>query len=168
MKLTDTEAVARTLDTARVRYLVAGGLAVAAHGYGRLTFDLDLIVQLTPGNARAALDALAAIGYRPRVPVTSAQFADAATRNGWIRDKNMTVLNLWSEHHRETPVDIFVTEPFDFDAEYDRALVQEFLPGIPIRFVGLDALIRMKELAGRPKDLDDLEHLQRLREDRKQ
>lgn len=167
MKLTDVEAIALALDAGGVRYLVAGGLAVAAHGYGRLTFDLDLVVQLTPRNAKAALDALAGIGYRPRVPVTADQFADAATRQGWIREKHMTVLNLWSERHRETPVDVFVTEPFDFDAEWERALAQELLPGLVVRFVGLDALILMKEAAGRPKDADDLEHLRRLREDRR-
>ena len=34
------------LNEAEVRYLVAGGLAVMAHGYLRMTRDLDLILAL--------------------------------------------------------------------------------------------------------------------------
>lgn len=36
------------------------------------------------------------LGYRPRQPVTGAQFADAALRRQWIETKNMQVLNLYS------------------------------------------------------------------------
>ena len=35
-----------------MRYLVAGGLAVNAHGYLRLTRDVDIVLQLGPGAAR--------------------------------------------------------------------------------------------------------------------
>ena len=38
MKLAAFEAIAAALRDARVRYLVAGGLAVNAHGYVRLTW----------------------------------------------------------------------------------------------------------------------------------
>ena len=65
MKLASVEAIARALDEARVRYLVVGGLAVIAHGYGRLTMDVDLVVQLEAGNVIAAFEALAKLGYRP-------------------------------------------------------------------------------------------------------
>jgi len=36
----------------------------------------------------------------------------------------MQVLQLWCDAHRETPIDIFVTEPFPFDDEYNCALVK--------------------------------------------
>ena len=36
------EAVSAALNQAGVRYLIAGGLAVNAHGYVRLTMDIDL------------------------------------------------------------------------------------------------------------------------------
>ena len=55
----------------------------------------------------------------------------------------MTVLNFWSEQHRDTPVDLFVTEPFDFEAEWSRALVKSLGP-IAVRFVSIPSLIRMK------------------------
>jgi hypothetical protein len=44
-------------------------------------------------------------------------------KEGWVRDKGMQVLQFWSDAHRETSVDVFVTEPFNFDAEYASALL---------------------------------------------
>lgn len=85
MKVASVEAVARALDQAGVRYLVAGGLAVNAHGYLRLTFDIDLVIRLDPSNIIAAFSALESLGYRPAVPVTAAQFADAKLRSEWDR-----------------------------------------------------------------------------------
>lgn len=83
----------QALDKAGVRYLVAGGLAVNAHGYLRFTRDVDLVLQLAPENIVAAFGALEGIAYRPLVPVTAADFADPAKRTAWIRDKGMAVLN---------------------------------------------------------------------------
>lgn len=48
MKLSSVEAIVGALEKAGVRYLVAGGLAVVAHGYLRFTKDIDLVVQLFP------------------------------------------------------------------------------------------------------------------------
>ena len=144
-----------------MRYLVAGGLAVNAHGYLRLTRDVDIVLQLGPENIVAAFAALQGIGYRPLVPVTAAEFADATKRAAWSRDQGMTVLNFWCESHRDTPVDVFVTEPFDFDVEYGRALVKP-LGAVAVRFVSIPSLIRMKEIAGRPQDRIDIEYLRKL------
>jgi len=160
MKLGSFALLERALGEEGVRYLVAGGLAVNAHGYLRFTRDIDLEVQLDPDNILSAFAALEKIGYRPLVPVSAAEFADATKRAGWIRDEEMTVLNFWCERHRETPVDVFVTEPFPFDEEYSRALVKP-LGSIPVRFVSIPWLIRMKEIAGRPQDKIDIEYLRK-------
>lgn len=161
MKLDSFDAIVRALDAAQVRYLVAGGLAVNAHGYLRFTRDVDLVIQLVPDNVVSAFRALQSIGYQPLVPVTAAEFADAAKRAEWIRDKGMTVLNFWCDAHRDTPIDVFVTEPFAFDDEYARALVKP-LGGIAVRFVSIPSLIRMKEAAGRTQDKIDIEYLKKL------
>jgi len=42
------EAIVDALNAAGVRYLIAGGLAVVAHGYVRFTADVDLILDLEP------------------------------------------------------------------------------------------------------------------------
>jgi hypothetical protein len=92
-------------------------------------------------------------------------FADPAMRATWIVEKGMKVLNLHSDRHRETPIDIFVEEPFAFDEAYAKALCEEVAAGLTMRFVDLATLIAMKEQAGRAKDLDDVAHLRLLQAD---
>lgn len=165
MKLASFEAIVRAFEEEGVRYLVAGGLAVNAHGFLRFTKDVDFVVQLLPENIERAFGALGKLGYRPVVPITSGQFADATQRESWIRDKGMQVLQFWSDAHRDTPVDMFVSEPFAFDEEYRRALLKPLGP-TPVRFVSIPTLIQMKETAGRPQDRIDIEHLRmRLKDD---
>lgn len=164
MKLASFDAIVSALDRAGVRYLIAGGLAVNAHGYLRFTKDVDVVVQLVPANAKAAFAALATLGYRPVVPVTAEQFADAKQRDAWISEKGMQVLQFWSDSHRETPVDMFVREPFPFDDEFSRAMLKP-LGAVPVRFVSIPMLIEMKSAAGRPQDKIDIENLRIRLED---
>jgi len=152
------------LRNAGVRYLVAGGVAVNAHGYLRLTYDVDLVIQLAPDNIQLAFNALAALGYRPTVPVTAEQFSDEAQRARWIRENGMQVLNFHSDLHRPFTVDVFVSVPFDFEREYGAALQGELAPGLIVRFVSIPELIEMRELANRPRDLDGIEHLRMILE----
>lgn len=168
MKLASFEAIVRVFEEVGLRYLVAGGLAVNAHGYLRFTKDVDFVVQLIPNNIERAFAALRTLGYRPTVPITAAQFADAALRESWVKDKGMQVLQFWSDQHLETPIDVFVTEPFPFEEEYQRALIKPLHGTIQVRFVSIPTLIRMKEVAGRPQDTIDIEHLRmRLEDDAK-
>lgn len=154
------EAIGRELAASGVRYLVVGGLAMHAYGSDRLTFDVDLVIQLEAGNVLGAFEALARASYRPLVPIVPAQFADPVQRAAMLRDKNMVVLNFWSDRFRETRLDVFVAEPFDFDIEYEQGLRETLLPGVELHYPRIDTLIAMKRLAGRPKDLQDIEHLE--------
>lgn len=167
MKLESLEALVRALNEGNVRYLVAGGLAVNAHGYIRYTQDVDLAIALDPLNIVRAFERLATLGFRPAVPVTPEQFADAELRQQWTRDKGMRVLNFFSDRHRETNVDVFVTVPFDFEREYPVAMQGELVPGLVVRFVSLQTLIAMKQEANRPRDLDDIEHLRWIMDEKK-
>lgn len=167
MKLASLEAIVAALNSGNVRHLVAGGLAVNAHGYIRATQDVDLIIALDTDNILRAFSALETLGYKPLVPITAAQFADADLRGQWIRDKGMKVLNFFSDRHRETNVDLFVTEPFDFERESANALVGALAPGVNARFVSLATLIAMKEEADRPRDRDDIQHLRWIMEEGK-
>ena len=167
MKLAAFEAIASALRDAGVRYLVAGGVAVNAHGYLRLTYDVDLVIQLAPDNIQLAFSALSGLGYRPTVPVTAEQFSDAAQRARWIREKGMQVLNFHSDLHRPFAVDVFVSVPFDFEREYEAALQGELAPGLIVHFVSIPALIEMKKLANRARDLDDIEHLRMILEEQR-
>ena len=159
MKLASFEAIITELNGASVRYLIVGGLAVNAHGNLRYTKDVDFVIQLVPDNIINTFKALATLGYRPLVPITAEQFADHKLRESWIREKGMQVLQFWSDEHIETPVDVFVTEPFNFDEEYSRSKNKPLGDGKAVHFVTIPTLIKMKELAARPQDLLDIEFL---------
>ena len=157
-------AIMRALNESGARYLVAGGLAVIAHGYFRFTADVDLIVALTPENLRKIDEALAPLGHRSRLPEPLEKLGDAATRQRWIEEKNMVVFSLVSAQHPLTVIDLFVEEPFDFDKAHARAAWQEMAPGLRVPFVAYEDLLDLKLKAGRPQDLLDIHELQSRRE----
>jgi hypothetical protein len=165
MEVRSIKLVIETLNQAGIRYIIVGGLAVNAHGYFRVTNDLDLFVSLETANITAALRALAGIGFQPKIPVTPEQFANKALRESWNRDKNMVVFQLWSDDHLRTPIDIFVMEPFSFPEEATRAVHQEIYPGVTAPFVSLPTLLAMKHRANRARDLLDIENLRKLHPD---
>lgn len=162
MELRSVETVIAALTAADVHFLVVGGVAVNAHGYERLTVDLDLVVGLQPENIIRALRTLQAVGYHPAIPVTPEEFADSSTRETWRREKQMLVLKLWSDLHRRTPLDIFVYEPFDFEREYARARWEKISPTVKAPIVSYETLLAMKKEAAREKDLLDIAALQKL------
>ena len=162
MKADSVRSILGALNTAGARYLIVGGLAVAAHGYLRYTVDLDLVIALDPENVRRSIQALAKLGYRPLMPVAMEDLAEADRRDEWVREKGMVVFQLVSDQHTETPVDIFVTVPFDFDLQLARAS-RLALPGnLEALVVALDELLAMKLRVARPKDQLDVEQLKRL------
>ncbi len=165
MKLSTLETVFNTLNNADIRYLVAGGIAVNIHGYQRMTADLDLVIQLDSDNIKNAMNSLNHLGYTPLIPVTANEFSDPATRKNWIETKNMQVLSLQSPQHPETTIDIFVDKPFDFNHAYNTATSAILTPDIRFNIVNIPTLIKMKQQAGRAKDLDDIEHLTLIMED---
>jgi hypothetical protein len=156
MELESAERIVETLNAAKVQYLVVGGLAVNAHGYVRMTMDIDLVIGLRPENITKALHSLSDIGYKTAVPITPEQFADPANRARWRDEKNMRVLKLWNDDYPLTPLDVFVYEPFDFDTEYGAAVRTELRKGLEVPVVRLETLLAMKKEAGRPQDLADI------------
>lgn len=159
MEFSHLEQIFGALQGAEVRYLVVGGMAVVAHGYMRTTKDIDLVIALEPENLRRALVALTAIGYRPKLPVSATDFADPETRESWVREKGMVVFQLVSDRFRYEPLDIFVTEPFDFGAEYARAVWKQINADVAVPIVGVKQLLDMKRAAARPQDLADIAEL---------
>ena len=163
MEVRSVEAIVRALNAADVQYLIVGGLAVNAHGFVRLTRDVDIVLQLDAVNVRRGLNALFEIGYQMAIPAKPEDFANPETREDWRRNKGMVTLKLWSDQHQRTPIDIFVYEPFDFAKEYAAALTLEVCSCLPTRVVSLDTWLKMKREAGHQQDLIDIEELQRAR-----
>ena len=166
MERRSVEAVFGALNGSGARYLVVGGLAVVAHGYVRLTADIDIVLDPAPEALKRAIAALSALGYRPRAPVEFAEFADPAKRRQWAKEKGLAVFSVFSPGHRATELDLFVETPFDFERAYARAARFPVADGIEGTFVGLDDLIEMKRRVARPQDLDDVEGLESLRDTR--
>ena len=150
------------LNNANVQYLIVGGLAVVAHGYERLTRDVDLVIGLEPENIIRGLRSLMAIGYQPAIPVTPEEFADKRLREMWRIEKKMIVLKLWSDAHRRTPIDVFVYEPFDFAREFMAAKRERIFGDVVAPVISYPALLVMKAEAGRERDLLDIAALKKL------
>lgn len=163
MKVETILAVTRALHDANVRFLVCGGQAVVAHGYVRFTADLDIAVQLEPDHIRRAVAALEGAGYRPALPVSGSEFADAETRRRWAEEKNMTVLSFISNADPLGTIDVFILDQFDFEAEYASATILKLAPGLYWPVLRLETLISLKKAVGRPIDLDDVDHLTALK-----
>src|SRR5512140_2172405 len=163
MTRSSVEAIVRSLNAAGVRYLIAGGLAVVAHGYMRFTADVDIVLAFDEDNLNEAIRALSGLGYRPRAPVDFTEFADSEKRHAWIHDRGLAVFSIFSPVHAATEIDIFVEPPFDFDRAYRKCTRLEVAPGVEACFVGLDDLIEMKRSVGRPQDMDDIRHLEQRR-----
>jgi hypothetical protein len=152
------EPIFEALNRAGVRYVVVGGVAVVLHGFARLTGDLDLAVDLSPGEARKAIDTLLDLGFRSRVPVLATDFADAQCRATWMREKAMRVFPLWDPANPLRQVDLFVENPMPFGDLWKRAQIID-LDTTTVRIASIPDMIAMKRLAGRPQDLSDIEAL---------
>lgn len=160
MERRSVEAIVDGLNRAGVRYLIVGGLAVVAHGFVRFTADIDLVLDPDPAAMRRAIEALAALGYRPRAPVAFEEFADPEKRRAWASEKSLMVFSASSPRHPATEIDLFVEAPFDFERAYADADRFEVGTGVEATFVGRADLITMKRRAGRPQDLKDVEELE--------
>ena len=161
--LQSVESIVTALNAAKVRYLIVGGLAVAAHGYLRFTADVDIVLDPDPGALKRAIQALAGLGYRPRAPVAFEEFADPARRRAWQEQKGMTVFSLHRPGHALTEIDLFLEPPFDFERAYADAVRLGVGGQETATFVSRSDLIAMKRSAGRPQDRIDVEELERGR-----
>jgi len=155
------EPVIEALERDGIRYVVVGGLAVVLHGHARLTADVDLAVDLAPEEAARTMETLTRIGLRPRAPVEPDEFADPAARARWREEKGMRVFSLWDPDHPMRVVDLFVENPVDFEGLWNRSEIAQ-LSTTAVRIASIPDLIGMKELAGRPQDLEDVAALREI------
>ena len=165
MFLDTVKSVFTSLNQHEARYLLVGGLAVAAHGHSRATNDIDLVVALDRENAPKTVQSLVSLGYKPAVPVNATDLADEAMRKRWIEEKGLLVFQMRTGDPLDIPVDLFVAEPFAFGPAYEKAAKAELFPGVVVPVVPLELLLAMKKEAGRPKDQDDIRVLRELHPD---
>src|ERR1700679_1279026 len=130
---------------AKVEYAVVGGVAVNAHGYVRATNDLDLFIRPTEENARAAFEALLALG----VPLDGLEPSDL------LDDEENFRFGPEEEH-----IDILASMgemPFD---QVWRNRIETKVEGLSVPFISKFDLIENKRQVGRLRDLADAEELE--------
>lgn len=158
------EEVFRKLGEQKVRYAVAGGVALVLHGVVRMTADLDLIVDLDYENLRKFIVVMNELGYRPRTPGVAAEdLLDPNIRGEWITGKGMEVFSFQHRDRQINQVDVFITEPVAFDILAGE-LVRITARDVAVPVVSRTHLKMLKRISGRPQDLADIEAIEELEE----
>ena len=150
------------LHDCHVDFVIVGGVAAVLHGGSRVTFDLDVVPSLAPDSWKAAVDLLWSLGARPRIPEPLDRIRDVEQVQRWQSEKGMLALNFRTPDS-SIEVDFLVSESHQFEELRGRAA--KVTIDERIFFVAsIDDLIAMKQKAGRPQDLLDIEHLQEIKD----
>jgi len=153
--------VLAALSKGKVRFLVAGGIAMNIHGLSRSTMDLDLIIFLQRENILKFAKIMKKLGYKPKVPVDAEDFADENLRKQWIEEKNMVVFSFYHAKNLLDIIDVFVYHPRPFEEMYKERKSTDLL-GQRIHAAGLQDMLFMKRKAQRPKDEFDIRFLEAI------
>ena len=142
----DTESLLKLLNAHNVEFVIIGATAFPVHGYARATLDIDLFIRPEPKNACRTLKALKEFGY----DVTDLNEEDLLSKKVLIRQFLV-----------ETDI-----HPFVQGVTFDQVWKNRFSGAYgkeKVYYASLDDLIAMKKAAGRPKDMEDLKVLLRLK-----
>lgn len=151
----DTRTFLALLSKHAVQYLIVGGEAVIFHGYARLTGDTDFFYGRDTANAERLFKALTEFwaGEVPGVERAAELTAAGLIIQFGVPPNRIDLLN--------------EVDGISFDQAW-RSRVAAILVTptgeTPIHYMALDDLIRNKQLASRPKDLDDLAYLRGAQE----
>jgi hypothetical protein len=140
---------------AGVEAIVIGGLAAQAHGAARLTQDVDFLYRRTPENiGRLAAGMASQSPYLRGAPAGLPFRFDERTIQAGLNFTLTTALG---------DVDLLgeMTGGGSYDQVRPHAVTLEVF-GRDVLVLGLEALIRAKRAAGRPKDLEAIAELEAL------
>ncbi len=148
-RVDDLARICRALNDAGARYVLIGGFAVIAHGAGRTTQDVDLLVDDSPENVGRVTQALSILADR-----AAADVAPDDVRNFTVvRIADEIVVDLMGRACGVTYADAIA------DAETFE------IGGVDVPVASKRTLIRTKDTV-RPSDRADRDYLQaRLEED---
>jgi predicted nucleotidyltransferase len=131
-----------------VEYVVVGGHAVNAHTQPRFTKDLDIFIRGSEANGLLVFKALAEYGA-PLQGMTPADFSG----------KPNEFFQLGIEPNR---VDIMQSLPgVSFESAWKDAIDGK-MEGVPVKFLSREHLIVNKLIVGRPRDLGDVDELEKF------
>jgi hypothetical protein len=148
----------RVLDQHGVRYVVIGGVAGAIHGSPSITQDLDICYDRRPDNLERLAEALHSINARLRGAPQDVPFIPDA--------RTLKRGDFFTFSTDVGPLDMLGTP--SGSGGYD-ALVRNAhtfkLDDLTVRVASLQDLMAMKQAAGRPQDLKELEILGAIRDE---
>lgn len=152
--MTDLTAVIHDLiglfDRFRLPYAIMGGIAVRAHGLPRPTFDVDFVLAVPRERLAELFGAIEEAGYTVPDPY----------RGGWVDSVGgmpLFKVRLFLEG-RGIDADVFLMEN-DFQREVMSRRILEDVEGKPVQLITAEDLILFKLLAGRPRDLLDIQDI---------
>jgi predicted nucleotidyltransferase len=136
------------LSDEKVKFILVGAYALAAHGYPRATMDIDIWVMPSPENADAVLRALRRFG----APLHNLTKKDL--------QKDGTVFQIGIAPRR---IDIITAATgLQFEETYQNSISVN-IEGVEVHIPSVDDLIRNKRATGRTRDLADAETLESLK-----
>ena len=141
----------RSLNNNDVRYIMIGGFATNLHGYNRATNDIDLWIDDTLKNRKNLRKALKEQGSGDYDVIESMQFIP-----GW------TDFQLNFGFKLDVMTSVKGLENIGFEECYNYAVIAE-IENIHVKFLHLNHLIICKKATGRPKDLLDIEELEKIK-----
>ncbi|MFH1619098.1 MAG: nucleotidyl transferase AbiEii/AbiGii toxin family protein [bacterium] len=146
------------LNRKKISYIVVGGMAVNLHGIPRMTYDVDLLVDLQDENLRRFLKLAEEWGFKPKVPVGIMEFAEKEKREEWIKNKHMKAFCLVNPDWAISEIDVIVDCPVDYE-KASKNIKHIVLKNISIPVISIDDLIKMKKNTGRKQDEADIKYL---------
>jgi hypothetical protein len=154
----DPERLLEALSRHKVNFVLIGALAARLHGFPRLTADADI----TPAGDKPNLERLAAA-----LNELDAKVYTESVPEGLAFDCSSTALaraRMWNLVTTAGRLDI-AFEPAGVEGYEDLKKDAERFEAFGVRFLvaSLDDIIRSKEAAARPKDLDDVAILRAMK-----
>lgn len=137
----------RALNNQKVEYILVGGMAVILNGYVRTTGDMDVWVKKTKENYQKILLAF----HEFRMPIFD------MTEDRFLSDR----FDVWVFGAIPVKIELMTAvKGIEFDEAYSLSQIHDE-NDIPIRYLHINSLIASKKAAGRYKDLEDINQLQK-------
>lgn len=156
----------KELNEKNVKYIVVGGIAVNLYGIPKMTYDIDLLLDMEDKNLKEFLTLIKSWGFKPKIPVDIMDFTDKNKREDWIKNKKMKAFNLVNLRWPMSEIDIIINTPIDYKKAL-RNVNYITIKNISIPTISIDDLIKMKEKTGRQQDKADARYLRALKNEKK-
>lgn len=156
----DIQGILVELDRAGVEFLVIGGVAVGFHGYVRATKDVDIV----PAPDSENLERLAGVLRALEAEVEGAEDFDEGELPNPLDPDALALGGNWVLRTRLGRFDIM--QWIGDDSLWEKlapGAIAADVDGLSIQIVSYEDLVALKETAGRPEDLADLQRLRQAR-----